>query len=286
MWQSNPLKEKLLQGGVVVAGTITNGSVDSAVVMASAFDALWIEGEHSAITLESTRNIILATRGMRAVPLVRVPWQEAWMAKRVMDVGSLGVIFPFCSTVERAKQASRACRYPPLGCRGCGPTLAQLAWGLDESKYYDWANQNMLCIVIIEEESAVKVVDEIAQIPHIDLLFIGTSDLSFSMTGDKRNVQTPAVQAAMAKVLAAGKKNKIPVGCPAGSAEQIKSLVGQGFRFFQAQPEIKFLQQAVSDFAASLDGALCSDSSTGGSGSSAPSKRARPHGADGEPQVC
>ena len=285
VWQSNPVKEKLSQGNVVVAGTITNGCVDSAVVMASAFDALWIEGEHSAVTLESTRNIILATRGMRAVPLVRVPWQEAWMAKRVMDVGSLGVIFPFCSTVERAKQASRACRYPPLGCRGCGPTLAQLAWGLDESTYYTWSNENMLCIVIIEEGSAVDVVDEIAQIPHIDLLFIGTSDLSFSITGDKRNVQTPAVQAAISKVLAAGLKNNVPVGCPAGSAEQIKRLVGQGFRFFQAQPEIKFLQQAVTEFAASIDEAELSEASGCGVPSSVP-KRAKLNGTEVEQQVC
>ena len=63
---------------------------------------------------------------MRAVPLVRVPWQELWMAKRVMDIGALGVIFPFCSTIERVEQAAAACRYPPMGKRGCGPTLAQV----------------------------------------------------------------------------------------------------------------------------------------------------------------
>ena len=104
----NPVKAKLKRGEVVLAGTICTPSVESAVVMASAFDVLWIEGEHSAVTLESTRNIILATRGMRAVPFVRVPWQELWMAKRVMDIGALGVIFPFCSTVERSQQAAHA----------------------------------------------------------------------------------------------------------------------------------------------------------------------------------
>jgi len=70
----NPVKAKLKRGEVVVAGTIMTPSADAAVVMASAFDLLWIEGEHSPITLESTHNIILATRGMKAAPFVRVPW--------------------------------------------------------------------------------------------------------------------------------------------------------------------------------------------------------------------
>ena len=248
----NPALAKLKRGEVVVAGTICTPSIDSAVVMASAFDVLWIEGEHSAITLETTRNIILATRGMRAVPFVRVPWQEMWMAKRVMDVGALGVIFPFCSTVERAQQAAHACRYPPLGGRGCGPTLAQLAWGLDEEHYYDWANENMMCVVIIEEGRAADIVDEIASIKHIDLLFIGTSDLSFSITGSKKNVKSAPVQEAIQKVLAAGKKHGIPVGCPGGSAEAMQPLIEQGFTFFQAPPEIGFLQKAVGAFSQSL----------------------------------
>jgi len=248
----NPVKHKLQNGGVVVAGTINCPCLDTAVVMASAFDALWIEGEHSAITLETTRNIILATRGMRAVPLVRVPWQELWMAKRVMDIGALGVIFPFCSTIERVQQAAAACRYPPMGKRGCGPGLAQLAWGLDESTYYAWSNANMLCTVIIEEAAAADLVDEIAAVGGIDLLFIGTSDLSFSITGDKKNVQSPEVQLAINKVLAAGKKHGVPVGCPAGTAEAMQALIARGFQFFQAPPEIGFLQKAVTAFSESL----------------------------------
>jgi len=250
----NPVKHKLQNGGIVVAGTINCPCLETAVVMASAFDALWIEGEHSAITLETTRNIILATRGMKAVPLVRVPWQELWMAKRVMDIGSLGVIFPFCSTIERCKQAASACRYPPLGSRGCGPTMSQLAWGLDESTYYSWANENMLCTIIIEEGKAADIVDEIAALGGIDLIFIGTSDLSFSITGAKTNVQSEPVQEAINKVLAAGKKHGIPVGCPAGSAQAMQELIPRGFQFFQAPPEIGFLQKAVGAFAESIQG--------------------------------
>jgi len=251
----NPVKAKLKRGDIVVAGTINIPCLDTAVAMASAFDMLWIEGEHTAITLETTHNIILATRGMRAVPFVRVPWQELWMAKRVMDVGALGVIFPFCSNPERAQTCAKACRYPPLGVRGCGPTMAQLAWGLDEAQYYDWAQDNICCIVIIEESCAIDCLDDIAKTPGIDVLFIGTSDLSFSMTGDKRNVNKEPVRSAMDKVVAAGKKYGIPVGCPAGSPEQMKEYIDRGFTFFQGPPDIGFLQKGINAFTSSLEDA-------------------------------
>ena len=36
------------------------------------FDFLWIEMEHSPITLETLHNIVLATRGLPALPFARV----------------------------------------------------------------------------------------------------------------------------------------------------------------------------------------------------------------------
>src|SRR5271156_2993970 len=127
-WRS-PVKEKLRAGEAVTACTITTNSVDIAAHAATlGFDFLWIEMEHSPITLETLRNITLATRGLKAVPIVRVPVNELWTAKRVLDAGALGVIFPFCSTPELARQAAAACKYPPHGRRGSGPGLASFRW--------------------------------------------------------------------------------------------------------------------------------------------------------------
>ena len=119
-WE-NPVKARLSAGKAVVGVVIT---VNSAEVAAHAarlgFDFLWIEMEHAPITLEGLRNMVLATRGLPAVPLARPPVNELWTAKRLLDVGALGVIFPFTRTGELARQAAAACRYPPLGRRGSG----------------------------------------------------------------------------------------------------------------------------------------------------------------------
>jgi 2-keto-3-deoxy-L-rhamnonate aldolase RhmA len=71
------------------------------------FDFLWIEMEHSPVTLETLRHIVLATRGAKAVPFARVPVNEIWTAKRVLDAGVHGVIFPFTSTPGPAGGAAR-----------------------------------------------------------------------------------------------------------------------------------------------------------------------------------
>lgn len=233
-WE-NPLKKSLREGKSVIGMTVSIPSAD--VVLQAArvgFDFVWIEMEHSPITLESVRNMVLATQGTGLVPLVRVPVNEIWTAKRALDAGALGVIFPFTSTPELAKQAVDACRYPPLGRRGAGPGLASLRWPAPQG-YADFADKNALVIIIIEEKRAVENIDAILDVPGIDVVFIGPNDLSYSY-GD-RGRQTDQVKAAIARVLAAAKKRGIPAGRTGGSGD-IKSHIAQGFQFFQGSSEI------------------------------------------------
>ena len=131
-----------------------------------------------------------------------------------------GVVFPFTSTPELARQAAAACKYPPEGLRGAGPGLATFRWPAPEG-YYQFANKNVMVIIIIEQARAVEQIDEIASVPGIDVMFIGTNDLSFSLgVGGQQN--HPKVQEAIAKVVAAGKGRKIPSGRPAGNLEQLQ----------------------------------------------------------------
>jgi len=244
----NPVKKKLQDGQIVLAGTVTTSNVDSAVVMAQNFDLLWLEGEHSPVTLESMRNIIMATRGMRAVPFTRVPVNALWTAKRMLDIGSLGVIFPFTSTPELARQAVDACRYPPIGKRGSGTGLVTLRWTPQETGaggYHQWANSEVMCVIIIEQKEAVEAIDEIAATPGIDLLFVGTSDLSFSYGGSEAALSSPEVQSALRRVCVAAKRNGVACGCPAGNAKQMQTYIDMGFRFFQAASDVGFLQSAT-----------------------------------------
>ncbi len=236
-WE-NPLKRQLREGKPVVGMTVTVPSPDVVLQAGRAgFDFVWIETEHSPITLESVRNMVLATQGSGLVPIVRVPVNELWTAKRALDAGALGVIFPFTSTPELARQAVEACRYPPLGRRGAGPGLASLRWPAPQG-YADFADANALVIIIIEEKRAVENIDAILDISGIDIVFIGPNALSYAY-GD-RGQQTERVKAAISTVLAAAKKRGIPAGRPAGPGD-IKALIEQGFQFFQGSSELGLL---------------------------------------------
>ena len=239
-WTS-PVKQRLRAGEPVIAVTITAANVDMAAHAAAlGFDFLWLEMEHSPITLETVRNIVLATRGLKALPFARVPVNELWTAKRVLDAGVCGVIFPFTSTPELAAQAAAACRYPTAGRRGSGAVLARFSWPNGPDGYADSADENVVVITIIEEARAVENVDAIAATPGIDVLFIGTSDLSFSL-GLRGNQDHPTLQAAIDKVVAAAKKHGKVAGRPAATPEQVQKYMAQGFGLFQAPTDLGFM---------------------------------------------
>jgi 2-keto-3-deoxy-L-rhamnonate aldolase RhmA len=236
----NPVRVRLEAGEPVLALTLTTNNVELAAVAATlGFHFLWVEMEHSPITLETLRTMVLATRGLPAMVFARVPVVELWTAKRVLDQGVSGVIFPFCSTADLALRAAQACKYPPNGRRGSGAGLATNSWPA-AGDYYESADSNVMVITVIEEASAVEQIDEIAATPGIDVLFIGTSDLSFSL-GLRGRQNEPALQAAIDKVVAAAKKHGKFLGRPAGSAEQVTKFREQGFQLFQCATELGLL---------------------------------------------
>lgn len=232
----NPVRARLEAGEFVIGLTVTSSSLDTAAHAAQlGFHFLWVEMEHSPVTLETLRGMVLATRGLPAMVFARVPVVELWTAKRVLDQGVHGVIFPFVSTPELAQKAAAACRYPPLGRRGSGAGLAVQAWP-DRGSYYDSADRNIVTVVVIEEAAAVEQIDAIAATPGVDVIFIGTSDLSFSL-GLRGRQNEPPLQEAIDRIVAAAQKHGKVLGRPAGSAADVVRFREQGFRFFQTVTE-------------------------------------------------
>jgi 2-keto-3-deoxy-L-rhamnonate aldolase RhmA len=162
----------------------------------------------------------------------------------------LGVIFPFTRTPELARQAVAACRYPPLGLRGSGADLAQARWPAPEG-YYDFADQNVMVVAVVEDTSAVSHIDEIAATPGIDVLFIGTSDLSFSL-GLRGAQDHPKLAEAVAKIAAAAQRHHKILGRPARSLEEIKRFQDEGFLFFMTGTDLDFMATGAAQLLAPL----------------------------------
>jgi len=237
---TNPVKIKLEKGEPVFGVVISVNNVEVAAHAAGlGFDFLWLEMEHTPVSLETVRNVVLATRGLPAVPFARPPVNELWTAKRVLDAGVLGVIFPFTSTPQLAQRAVAACRYPPRGLRGSGATLAQFRWPAPQG-YYDFADKNVLVVAVVEDTAGLAQIDEIAATPGIDVIFIGTSDLSFSL-GLRGRQDHSRLDSAVAKIVAAAKKHGKVLGRPARTPAQVKRFQKQGFRFFMTATDLELM---------------------------------------------
>jgi 2-keto-3-deoxy-L-rhamnonate aldolase RhmA len=238
----NPVKARMEAGEPVLGLTISIPSLETAAHVATlGFDFLWIEMEHSPITLESLRNIVLATRGLPATVFARVPVVETWQAKRVLDQGVSGVIFPFAGTPEKAAIAASATKYPPKGRRGSGAGAAVRTWPQQFGSYYDSADENVVTVCVIEEASALDHIDEIASTAGVDVLFIGTSDLSFSL-GLRGRQDEPVLLEAIERVRAAALRHGKFLGRPAGSADDVRRHAEQGFLFLQVCTEIGLME--------------------------------------------
>ncbi|MGM0509493.1 MAG: HpcH/HpaI aldolase family protein [Fusobacteriota bacterium] len=222
------LKKKLLSGQVCFGATVSmSNTVVSEMLSHMDFDWIWLEQEHTAMSNESTLAMLQSTNGADTGTVVRVPWNDKTMLKRVLDMGPDGVIIPLVRTAEDAKEAVKAIKYPPLGERGGGLSRAQ-AYGLTMGDYMGRANDDILTILMIEHIDAVKNIDEILAVPGVDSIMVGALDLSGSMN-KLGQTSDPEVEEAIQKVLKACKKAKKPAGIITLDPEGIKKRVAEGF---------------------------------------------------------
>ncbi len=184
---------------------------------------------------------------MRTAPFVRVPAagreQLQFVIKQVLDLGPVGIVVPHVDTPEDAVAMVQACRFPqledapdhePKGLRGVGYGWAARQWGLSGGEYAERADLwpldpkgELALWLMVESASAVEHIRAIAATPGVGGLFVGPSDLAFSLgvpLGD------PSVETAIEKVVAAAKEAGVPLGTLCGAGEVEKRL-GQGFDF-------------------------------------------------------
>jgi len=174
----------------------------------SGFDWFVIDMEHSPNELNDVLLQLQVSQRGEAEPVVRVPWNEPVMVKRVLDCGAQTILFPWVNTAEEAEAAVASTRYPPSGMRGVMSLARMNNYGAANPSYYHEAAGQLCNIVQIETKKAVDNIEEIAAVEGVDALFIGPSDLSASM-GHIGNPNHPEVrdtiEGAFRRIKATGK---------------------------------------------------------------------------------
>jgi len=177
---ANKLKQLWQGGKPAVNGWLAIPSGFSAEVMAQAgWDSVTVDLQHGVQDYQSMVACFQAMQSHPVLPMVRVPWSEPGIVGKVLDAGAYGVICPMVNTADEARAFVSYCRYPPAGKRSNGPIRAGI-YGVGTA-YQSTANQEVLCLPMVETQEAVDNLDAILDVPGIDAVYIGPSDLGFSM---------------------------------------------------------------------------------------------------------
>jgi 4-hydroxy-2-oxoheptanedioate aldolase len=237
----------------------------------AAYDGVVFEMEHGPYDNRLLRDCLqymlnrrqIAATGSVApavTPFVRIPPNggelNQWVAKQVLDSGVYGVVWPHVSTVEDARNAVAACRYPrpssapryePAGQRGDAPAAAARYWGITQPEYYARADVwplapdgEIVVVIMCEEARAIRNLrDILRQVPGIGVVLIGEGDLSQDL-GYPRQYEHPEVAAAISEILNICKEEGVVCGHPHVDSANVERLLEMGFRWLMASPERTF----------------------------------------------
>lgn len=228
MLQPNALKRNLGDGRRKVGYWLTLVSPTATEIAAGAgFDWLLIDMEHATNELGDVLDHLRAAEGGTAEPVVRVPWNDPVIVKRVLDVGARSIMFPYVENAEEARLAVASTRYPPAGIRGVAGTSRATRYGRVPN-YATTAAADICVIVQAETQTALGNIPAIAAVAGVDAIFIGPSDLAASMgfTGQPR---APEVRSVMLDGLKAIQQSGKVAATLNSNEEDARGLFDAGF---------------------------------------------------------
>jgi 4-hydroxy-2-oxoheptanedioate aldolase len=173
----NTVKQKLLEGKQVFSFTQSKMDIADYCERAKHYDFTWFEMQHSTLEFADVEKMIAACPHVRATPMIRLPDAQEWHIQHATDIGALGVVIPTVDDVDRAREAAKWSRYPPVARRSTGMGQAPSIWGVNGVNYHETFNDNMLVVVMIETPTGVANAYDIASVPGIDVVIIGNNDL-------------------------------------------------------------------------------------------------------------
>lgn len=222
----NTVKQKLAEGKQVVGGTINTSDPNVYCAMAnSGFDFLWIEMQHSPLNYDQVAKMIWACKDAPAIPFIRIPTPTEGDIQKATDIGALGIVVPMVDSVQEAEDGVTYAKFPPRGKRSRGGGQYGRLWGSD---YRAVANDNIMVVVMIESPAGVDIVDKVAAIDGVDVVFAASGDIG-SFTGWERD--DPRYMALIEKIkVETLKAGKILAG-PLSWRDR------EGFMFFQGPSE-------------------------------------------------
>jgi len=258
----NHAKRKLASGGMVVGFGVHHLRSMAAPMLAAAtgHDYMGMDMEHGAFTVQEATQLCLAALGMGVTPIVRVCAGAIDEATRLLDNGALGIVVPHVDTAKQAQRIADAFHYPPAGHRSWGgPPPAYGYLPPDVAEAQKAINAEVLTIAMIESPQGVDNAADIAAVDGIDVLLIGSFDLT-SELGIPGQMGHQKLIDAYATVAAACRKHGKVLGMGGiNNREDAQRYVGMGARYLGSGTDHSYIMAAARDAVAFYRGLKVGD---------------------------
>jgi 4-hydroxy-2-oxoheptanedioate aldolase len=204
----NLVVDRLANGEPVLAiGVRISRTVDIAKIARTAgCDVLWVDLEHTAMSIDMAAQICSAAMDAGLVPMARIAEGDLHSVGRLLDGGVAGILAPRVETVEQAERLAAACRFPPHGVRSQIGALPLFGYSkLPARQVNELANQATFVAVTIESALGFRNLPAIAAVEGIDIVISGNNDFSadLGMLGDFRSDAVQEANTAGIKACAA-----------------------------------------------------------------------------------
>lgn len=216
------------------------------------FDYVVLDMEHVPVDVPQAIAIMQAVAGTPADLVVRLPWNDPVMVKRVLDSGAQTLMFPYIQNAEEARQAVSSTRYPGCGFRGVAAVHRGSRYGTVKN-YLQEADREICVVLQLETPEAIAAMPEIAKVEGVDALFIGPGDLSASM-GHIGDIRHSDVQSAIVEAVASCRAHGLPCGIVGADPKLVGNYIDEGFAFVAIGSDMGLMISRAQEFLAVLNG--------------------------------
>ena len=230
-----------------VNGWLAIGNPFTAEIMAEqGYDSITVDLQHGLLDYQSAVAMFQALRASGVTIWARVPWLEPGVIMKVLDAGVHGIICPMVNTAEQAARLVDYTRYPPQGNRSFGPVRANLTMGAD---YPQRANDEVMCLAMIETAEAVENLEAIVQTSGLNGVYIGPSDLTLSLTQGRIAAgfdrEEEEIVSAITKIMRAAHQAQLRACLHCGTPAYAAKAVSWGFDMVTVSGDTRLLAAAA-----------------------------------------
>lgn len=244
--RSSVIKGKLARGEAVLLPQLhfTDPSIFELTSLLG-FDGIWMDLEHHTYSMETATAMMRAARVGKTDIVARAGKGEFMRVSRLLEAGAHGIMYPRCDDGDEAREVVKWSKFAPMGKRGFDGGNPDMPYTFGPvSEYVKRANEETFIVMQLEEENALRNAPAIAEVPGVDILFLGPGDFSV-LSGIPGQMDHPKILDAIKRTAKAAEGAGKFWGTPAMSLDHARQLIDMGAKFICYMSDIVLVKQGL-----------------------------------------